>query len=556
MKTILAFAMLMLCGTVTAMGAGPASQPSNTVYASREVRIEAPKIYLEAISNFASWLGKNSELTRANAATAPRIDIAQQRITAEGQVKLDDGDISDLLGELSSDGASGTVKKLSENNMALQALLQNRQAAMLEEQTAKEQYSALEMQIASDPTNVPQVEEEVNKDPQIINLRQMQTNYELSLGQALGGNMSPDSPMLQNIQRQKDMIDRREKMEEDKARVRYRSQVEQALKQKVRDAQARVDMMDANIKTIVGLSLPSGNVVLPVKIFVDARGNGVSAIAAETADRVLTELKLQLAKFTLEERDNWKSQIEQLNANVQTCAKHHDDIKNRLNLLKRNLADALASAGLADSSPQSVRELANVLEAQYENTGVDISGKTARQTSLAAAIAKLSDQVAATLRADPIADQLQEVVDIRQKELEDAKKGQSAAMVSDTDAGRAVAALAEAKVAVLERKEAAAHAAGADTIQKWNNDLLSLSIDLDELHARTKDLETRLQTLRQMLDLLDRKPSIQDLSKSLDDSENTLADLTQKVQTLTDNLNADQPKLTVVKSKDEPAAKN
>jgi len=179
-------------------------------------------------------------------------DLAQQRIAAEGQVKLDDGDISDLLVELSSDGVSGTVTKISEKDMALQALLQNRQIATLDAQNAKEQYNALEMQIANDPNNVPQVEEQVNKDPQIMNLRQMQTNYELSLGQALGGNMGSDSPMLQNIKRQRDMIDRREKTEEEKARVRYRSQVEEDLKQKVREAQDRADMMDANIKTING----------------------------------------------------------------------------------------------------------------------------------------------------------------------------------------------------------------------------------------------------------------------------------------------------------------
>jgi len=179
-------------------------------------------------------------------------DLAQQRIAAEGQVKLDDGDISDLLVELSSDGVSGTVTKISEKDMSLQAMLQNRQAATLDAQNAKEQYNTLEMQIANDPNNVPQVEEQVNKDPQILNLRQMQTNYELNLGQALGGNMGADSPMLQNIKRQKDMIDRREKTEEEKARVRYRSQVEQALKQKVQEAQARADMMDANITKLNG----------------------------------------------------------------------------------------------------------------------------------------------------------------------------------------------------------------------------------------------------------------------------------------------------------------
>ncbi|MGD0388704.1 MAG: polysaccharide biosynthesis tyrosine autokinase [Tepidisphaeraceae bacterium] len=179
-------------------------------------------------------------------------DLAQQRITAEGQVKLDDGDISDLLVELSSDGVSGTVTKISEKDMMLQTLLQNRQVAILEEQTAKEKYAELERQIQTDPTNVPQVEAEVDKDPEIMNLRQMQTTFDMELGGALGGNMGPDSPMLHNIQQKKQMIDRREKTEEEKTRVRFRGQIEQDLLQKVQDAQTRAAMMDSNIQTIKG----------------------------------------------------------------------------------------------------------------------------------------------------------------------------------------------------------------------------------------------------------------------------------------------------------------
>jgi capsular exopolysaccharide synthesis family protein len=177
-------------------------------------------------------------------------DLAQQRIAAEGQVKLDDGDISDLLVELSSDGVSGTVTKISEKDMELQQLLQNVQTAKLDAQTAKEQYGELERQIENDPTNVPQVEEEVNKDAEIINLRQMQTNLDLELGGAQGGDMGTGSPALQNLQQKKEMIDRKEKAEEDKARVRYRSQIEQTLREKAQAADAQVTIMNNRIKDL------------------------------------------------------------------------------------------------------------------------------------------------------------------------------------------------------------------------------------------------------------------------------------------------------------------
>jgi len=280
---------------------------------------------------------------------------------------------------------------------------------------------------------------------------------------------------------------------------------------------------------------------------------GMTADAAETADQIVGQLRSRLAMLTQQRRAVWKSELADATTKGQNLEQQLVGMEARLKLLEGDRSDALASTGLADSSSQSVRDLANALEAQYEATGVDIGGKTARQSSLAAAIAKLSDRVAATLKADPITDQLQEVVDIRQKELDDAKKARSAASVSDAEVDRAVAALAEAKVAVLVRREAAAHAAGADTIHKWNDDLLSLSIDLDELHARMTELQTRLRRLRDMLDMVDGKPSAESLTKLIEEIKTSELKMGGELTSLRANLDAEQPGLTVVESRDEPA---
>jgi chromosome segregation ATPase len=274
------------------------------------------------------------------------------------------------------------------------------------------------------------------------------------------------------------------------------------------------------------------------------------AIAAETADKIVTELRSQLAKLASRQRDSWKLQLKQAMEERGKSEQQREQAENNVAALKSDLADMLKKNGLADPSPQSVRELANSLEGLYETTGVDISGKTARQTAIANAIAKLSDQVAQTLSADPITDQLQEVVEVRQKEFDDVKRKHPVAVASDADVDRAVAALAEAKAAVLERKEAAANAAGADTIHKWNNDLLSLSIDLDELNARMKDLQSRLDNLRQALDLVEGGPTVEALSSSIAGMDSHLAGMSKEILKISELLGTEQPKLTVVESKD------
>lgn len=218
--------------------------------------------------------------------------------------------------------------------------------------------------------------------------------------------------------------------------------------------------------------------------------------AAERADLVLSQLRSRLATLTQQRRAVWKADLAAGYAASQRLQQQRITLERRLKLLDGDMEDVNQMTGLADSSPESVREVSQTLEAQSQATEVDIGGKVARQAALADAIAKLSNQVDAKLNADPIAQQLQEVVDARQKEMDYAKQQHSVGMATESDVDHAVAALADAKAAVLERKEAAAHVAGGDLLLSLNGELLSLSVDLAELHARMTVLKNRLIVLR------------------------------------------------------------
>jgi hypothetical protein len=282
------------------------------------------------------------------------------------------------------------------------------------------------------------------------------------------------------------------------------------------------------------------------------------ADAHETADLILSRLRSRLATLTQQQRAVWNSDLAAQYRENQSLERQRISLEQRLKLLHRNVEIISADVGLADVSLQSVRELLQTLEGQYEATGIDVEGKTARQAALANAIAKLGDEVESKLNADPIAQQLQVVVDERNKAL-DADKGlfkMGGAQIADIT--RDTAALAEAKAAVLERKETAAEAAGADTIHRWNDDLLSLSVDLAELHARSDALKNRLEMLKKAMVEMEERPSDDSLEKSLEEVNDQLdkIQLTLNAEKPAAGLAAAQPKLTVVESTDETGAKN
>ncbi len=178
-------------------------------------------------------------------------DLEQQRITQEDKVKLIDGDISDLQADLNTAGLTGTMNKISVQDMELEELLKDIQTTKLDWQAAKQQYDALNTQIENDPDQVPVVEEQVDKDPKVMQLRQIQSNIDMSLSQdASGGTMLSDSPMLQTAQKSKSMIDQKLANAEAQARSRYRTEIVEGMKERVDGLKNQVQSMQGQITAI------------------------------------------------------------------------------------------------------------------------------------------------------------------------------------------------------------------------------------------------------------------------------------------------------------------
>lgn len=277
------------------------------------------------------------------------------------------------------------------------------------------------------------------------------------------------------------------------------------------------------------------------------------ADAAEIADSVIDQLRSRLAVLVQLSRAKSKSEMNEQYRVFQMLQQRRVATEQKLKLLDDDLADVMQKADLADSSAQNARELTENLESQYETAEIDIAGKEARQAALTTVIAKVDEQVGSQVNSDPIVQQLEAVVGARESELDGVKKS-FANGGSSQNMNQDIAALAEAKAAVLERKEAAAQAAGGDTLHTWNTDLLSLSVDLAELHARENVMKSRLEALKRVVGILEEKRSEADaMQASLKDVNDELNKTQEIAAPPGRDLAAREPKLTVVESKDTPA---
>jgi hypothetical protein len=277
--------------------------------------------------------------------------------------------------------------------------------------------------------------------------------------------------------------------------------------------------MQFNIGDIVySIEEASANLHMELRITVtapDDKCNGAADKAVEYVKSVLDDA-VQAA------RDNMSATLATLDRRLHDLREQRDAVSSQLATLR----DDISRVGLADASTDNIRSMARDLDGQLESLTIDIAGKTARQKALADAIAKLSNQMDATVTNDPIAQQLQTVVDIKEKDLEMARKAQAAAAISNSELNRAMAELAQDKANLLERKETAAKAAGADSLNEWNHDLLVISVDLAELNAKAEVVKSRIASLRDVLEAMTELPPQSELQKKLDDLEDKAADLT------------------------------
>jgi len=175
-------------------------------------------------------------------------DLQEELTTEYDKIKLINGDIADLQADLNNVGVTGTMNKIDLTEMEIQNLVSDLHSKSLELQTAQIEQAALKQQIETDSMHVPAVEEQVDKDPRVMQLRNIQSSVDMNLTQEeSGGNMLPDSPTLVSVQKNKSVIDQQVINAENEARTRYRTQIEEDSNEKVETLKAQVQSIEDQI---------------------------------------------------------------------------------------------------------------------------------------------------------------------------------------------------------------------------------------------------------------------------------------------------------------------
>src|SRR5438128_3481052 len=101
-------------------------------------------------------------------------------------------------------------------------------------------------------------------------------------------------------------------------------------------------------------------------------------------------------------------------------------------------------------------------------------------------IAKLTLEGNAKAHQDPILGELNRLVETRQKESDRIDQLNQQKVVSMQEVEEAHAKVVEARLRLLERREALAGGGNMDLIKQLNRELLTMSINLAEQQARRK----------------------------------------------------------------------
>jgi hypothetical protein len=173
---------------------------------------------------------------------------------------------------------------------------------------------------------------------------------------------------------------------------------------------------------------------------------------------------------------------------------------------RREVRDA---AKVLDPSPDAVRGTAARLDAEKQRITLELAGQSARQKALEERVAKLGESAAARVGKDPVAAELEKIVQLREEEVRRGDTLRQAKSISEGEIGKLQAQVAEAKARLFERRESVAKLSGTDLLGDLNKELVTLTITIAENEARLRHVDERLQGLAKPLDLVDSLEQLQ-----------------------------------------------
>lgn len=219
---------------------------------------------------------------------------------------------------------------------------------------------------------------------------------------------------------------------------------------------------------------------------------GTPLAAREVADALVASLREMVQSGVPRRAHPAVAKLEQATAEAEAQLKQARD---RLNALRQKLRE---QTGRSEASAERIRDELAQLENHREELELEMEAKAARVTALSENIARTARQIEAKVQNDEVAAELQKVVDSKQRQVEMLSEDNKAGHQNRAELDEAVAQLAEARARLIERRAEALSAAGGETVNEWNKELMGLSVDSAELQVRLQKMSERLARFQQV----------------------------------------------------------
>jgi len=163
-------------------------------------------------------------------------------------------------------------------------------------------------------------------------------------------------------------------------------------------------------------------------------------------------------------------------------------------VVERRQDQLFSASGLISVTPETVRQLADRLQAEKESMEVEEAGAKGRQEAIAKAIAQTTDRLRTRSDADEVVKQLDAVIAVRQKQLDRIRQLQATGAVPNAEVEAAEASLATARADAAAAKQKMS-GGSTDLLEALNRELINLTIARQERATKLEYIEARLKQL-------------------------------------------------------------
>jgi hypothetical protein len=168
-------------------------------------------------------------------------------------------------------------------------------------------------------------------------------------------------------------------------------------------------------------------------------------IAAEIADDLVDSFRTYLVNKYEESR---KRLLDRSQRDFELNQRNADDANQQLNHLRKQLRDL---SGRSDVAPKTLTAALTSMDDELQHLKIERLSKDARRSALEEQIAQLTERVQKKIESDPIAAELQKVVDAREDRVKAIKQMHESGAASRDEVTQAAAQAAEAKAKVLQQ---------------------------------------------------------------------------------------------------------